>query len=107
MIIWIASYPKSGNTWVRALIAHYFFSKDKKFYFEILKNIPNFNVSDLISEKTPLKSNDDEIKNWLPAQNFINKDKIELKDTLKNISIKNNNNIKYNSADSNILNLLS
>ena len=54
MIIWIASYPKSGNTWVRALIAHYFFSKDKKFYFEILKNIPNFNVSDFISEKTPL-----------------------------------------------------
>ena len=72
MIIWIASYPKSGNTWVRALIAHYFFSKDKKFYFEILKNIPNFNVSDFISEKTPLKSNDDVIKNWLPAQNFIN-----------------------------------
>ena len=73
MIIWIASYPKSGNTWVRALIAHYFFSKDKKFYFEILKNIPNFNVSDFISEKTPLKSNDDVIKNWLPVQNFINK----------------------------------
>ena len=73
MIIWIASYPKSGNTWVRALIAHYFFSKDKKFYFGILKNIPNFNVSDFISEKTPLKSDDDVIKNWLPAQNFINK----------------------------------
>ena len=73
MIIWIASYPKSGNTWVRALIAHYFFSKDKKFYFEILKNIPNFNVSDFISEKTPLKSDDDVIKNWVPAQNFINK----------------------------------
>tara|TARA_B100001057_G_scaffold222381_1_gene222795 strand:- start:22 stop:870 length:849 start_codon:yes stop_codon:yes gene_type:complete len=73
MIIWIASYPKSGNTWVRALIAHYFFSKDKKFDFKILKNIPNFNVSDFISEKTPLKSNNDIIKNWLPTQNFINK----------------------------------
>ena len=72
MIIWIASYPKSGNTWVRALIAHYFFSKDKKFCFETLKNIPNFNVSDFISGKTPLKSNDDIIKNWLPVQNFIN-----------------------------------
>ena len=73
MIIWIASYPKSGNTWVRALIAHYFFSKDEKFDFELLKNIPNFNVSDFISEKTPLKSNSDVIKNWLPTQNFINK----------------------------------
>ena len=73
MIIWIASYPKSGNTWVRALIAHYFFSKDKKFDFELLKNIPNFNVSDFINEKTPLKSNNDLIKNWLPTQNFINR----------------------------------
>ena len=72
MIIWIASYPKSGNTWVRALIAHYFFSKDKKFCFEILKNIPNFNVGDFITEKTHLKSNDDVIKNWLPVQNSIN-----------------------------------
>lgn len=23
-IIWIASYPKSGNTWIRSLLAHYF-----------------------------------------------------------------------------------
>lgn len=73
MIIWIASYPKSGNTWVRALIAHYFFSKNKKFDFELLKNIPNFNVSDFINQKTPLKSNNDLIKNWLPTQNFINR----------------------------------
>ena len=28
MIIWIASYPKSGNTWVRSLLASYLFSKD-------------------------------------------------------------------------------
>tara|TARA_A100001015_G_scaffold290630_1_gene363903 strand:- start:391 stop:1242 length:852 start_codon:yes stop_codon:yes gene_type:complete len=72
MIVWIASYPKSGNTWVRALISHYFFSKDKKFSFDLLKHIPNFNVGDFISEKTPLKSNEDIIKNWLPAQRFIN-----------------------------------
>jgi len=72
MIIWIASYPKSGNTWIRALIAHYFFSKSEKFSFDILKHIPNFNVSDFISEKTPLKSNEDIIKNWLPSQKFIN-----------------------------------
>ncbi|MCR9140384.1 MAG: sulfotransferase domain-containing protein, partial [Alphaproteobacteria bacterium] len=23
-IIWLASYPKSGNTWMRSLLAHYF-----------------------------------------------------------------------------------
>jgi len=26
-IIWLASYPKSGNTWVRALLANYLFSE--------------------------------------------------------------------------------
>ena len=72
MIIWIASYPKSGNTWIRALIAYYFFSKEEKFSFDLLKHIPNFNVSDYVNEKYPLKSNDDIIKNWLPIQKFIN-----------------------------------
>jgi hypothetical protein len=27
-IIWIASYPKSGNTWMRLLLAHYFLPRD-------------------------------------------------------------------------------
>ena len=39
MIIWIASYPKSGNTWVRSIISSYFFSKTGKFDFSLLKNI--------------------------------------------------------------------
>ena len=39
MIIWIASYPKSGNTWVRSLISSYFFSKTGNFDFSLLKNI--------------------------------------------------------------------
>ena len=28
MIFWIASYPKSGNTWLRALISAYYFTSD-------------------------------------------------------------------------------
>ena len=28
MIIWIASYPKSGNTWIRSLLSAYLFSED-------------------------------------------------------------------------------
>lgn len=28
-IIWLASYPKSGNTWIRTLLAHYFMPKNK------------------------------------------------------------------------------
>ncbi len=39
MIIWIASYPKSGNTWVRSIISSYFFSKTGNFDFSLLKNI--------------------------------------------------------------------
>ena len=39
-IFWIASYPKSGNTLVRALIASLFFTDDGVFNFKLLKNIP-------------------------------------------------------------------
>ena len=28
MILWVASYPKSGNTWIRALISTYFYSNE-------------------------------------------------------------------------------
>ena len=39
MIIWLASYPKSGNTWVRSLLSAYYYSKNGDFSFELLKNI--------------------------------------------------------------------
>ena len=39
MIIWIASYPKSGNTWVRSIISSYFFTDTGDFDFNLLKNI--------------------------------------------------------------------
>ncbi len=39
MIIWIVSYPKSGNTWVRSIISSYFFSNIGNFDFSLLKNI--------------------------------------------------------------------
>ena len=41
MIIWLPSYPKSGNTFLRSLLAAYFFTKDGKFNFDVLKNINN------------------------------------------------------------------
>jgi len=28
MIVWLASYPKSGNTWVRGFIASLIYTKD-------------------------------------------------------------------------------
>ena len=42
MIIWLASYPKSGNTWVRSLLSAYYYSKNGNFSFELLKNIGQY-----------------------------------------------------------------
>ena len=42
MIIWLASYPKSGNTLVRSLISAYFFSKDGIYDFNQINNIQQF-----------------------------------------------------------------
>ena len=41
-IIWIASYPKSGNTWLRAIISSMLYTSEGKFNFELLKLIPVF-----------------------------------------------------------------
>jgi len=41
-IIWIASYPKSGNTFLRALISTYFFTNDGNYEQSLLKNIKEY-----------------------------------------------------------------
>jgi hypothetical protein len=42
MIFWISSYPKSGNTWLRFLIASYYYTKDGFFDENVLKYIDQF-----------------------------------------------------------------
>ena len=42
MIFWIASYPKSGNTWLRTLISSYYYSKDGIFNSDLIKQIGQF-----------------------------------------------------------------
>jgi len=42
-IIWLASFPKSGNTWARALIANYLIDRDEPVPINALKQ---FSVSD-------------------------------------------------------------
>ena len=42
MIIWIASYPKSGNTWLRTLIASYYYSKDGVYTKDLINHIGQF-----------------------------------------------------------------
>ena len=42
MIIWLASYPKSGNTWIRAFLAAYYYSRDGIFDFKLLEKIDQY-----------------------------------------------------------------
>jgi len=41
-IIWIASYPKSGNTWVRAIVSALLYTSKGEFNFNLLKLIEQF-----------------------------------------------------------------
>lgn len=77
MIIWLASYPKSGNTWVRSLISLLLFSKNGKMEnFDILKMIEQYPVKKYFSKL--VNNYDDPIqiqKNWIISQKEINKDR--------------------------------
>jgi len=42
MIIWIASYPKSGNTWVRSFLNSLIFSKDGNTDLNRISNIKQY-----------------------------------------------------------------
>ena len=76
MIIWIASYPKSGNTWIRSLLCAYLFTKDGKFDFNLLKNIKQFSSKNLASDYVDNQNYQLRIfKNWIPSQKIINNDK--------------------------------
>ena len=76
MIFWIASYPKSGNTWLRTLISSYYYSDDGIYSDNIIKRIGQF------PEKMHFTDFDynqnivtDTSRFWIKAQEKINKDK--------------------------------
>ena len=76
MIFWIASYPKSGNTWLRALISTYFFSKDGTFDDALLKNIDQFPTKQYFKNFNHNKNiAGDTCKYWIKAQENINLNK--------------------------------
>ncbi len=73
MFVWLASYPKSGNTMVRALLSSYFFSKDGIFNFELIKNIKQFpNKALFIKNKIDTRNEKEVIKNYLKVQESFN-----------------------------------
>ena len=69
MILWLASYPKSGNTWVRTFISTYYFGNNNKFEFSLLKNIKQFPHEKFFSRK--LNNINDAIEKWVEAQENI------------------------------------
>ena len=73
MFIWLASYPKSGNTLVRSLLSSYFFSKDGIFNFELIKNIKQFPIKELFLKNGIDINNEKEvIRSYLKVQESIN-----------------------------------
>ena len=78
MIVWIASYPKSGNTWIRSFLCSYFFlDLDKEsFSFDVLRHMPVFPNKKLFNAFGSNPKNLQELaKSWIQVQKKINLNK--------------------------------
>jgi hypothetical protein len=75
MIIWLASYPKSGNTWIRSIISALLYSDDGVFNFKLLEKINQFPEKRYFKDTIKDFSDFNEIKkNWILEQDKINLD---------------------------------
>ena len=76
MIIWLASYPKSGNTWLRFFIISLLMGKKTNLNLNHLKAIMAYpeksQFNGLLSDVLDL---DQVAKNWIKSQDIINSDK--------------------------------
>ena len=70
MIIWLASYPKSGNTYVRAFLSAYYYSEDGNFDFSQISNIDQFPHEKFFKQK--VNNISEASKQWMPIQREIN-----------------------------------
>ena len=76
MIIWIASYPKSGNTWLRALISSYYYTDDGIFNDRLLKKIDQFPTRKYFKNfEYDQNVIGDTCRHWIKAQEMINKER--------------------------------
>ena len=74
MFVWLASYPKSGNTLVRSLLASYFFSKDGVYNFSLIENIKQFpNIKLFEDLGVDVKNEKEVIANYIRVQQSFNK----------------------------------
>ena len=83
-LLWVASYPKSGNTWMRAILTSLFYSDDGIFDFKLLSKIDQFEklqyfdfVKDInIEDYKKLGELPTISKYWAEAQNRIESKKL-------------------------------
>ena len=73
MIIWLASYPKSGNTYVRAFLSAYYYSENGEFDFSLLSKIKQFPDKEFFDKK--IESIEQASFEWVNAQRKINENK--------------------------------
>ena len=75
MIIWLASYPKSGNTWLRFFIISLLMGSKSKINLNHLRAIltfpHNYQFEGLVSNLLDLE---EIAKNWISSQKIINQD---------------------------------
>ena len=107
MIIWLASYPKSGNTWVRNIvnqIIHHDFKSNEEIFNDYSRirrypgriDIPDLPVIPSSGPQTEIQKKlviDHTVKNWIKSQEKINLNKkitfLKTHNILCNISIEN------------------
>ena len=76
MILWIASYPKSGNTWLRTLISSYYYSDNGVYSDNIINKIGQFPEKRHFTEfEYNQNIITDTSRFWLKAQQKINQDR--------------------------------
>ena len=80
MIVWLASYPKSGNTLLRSILSAYFYSEEGNFKFENLYKISQFPaVRHFMRLGVDVENEEEVFKNFINAQNLINEEKGKIK----------------------------
>ena len=77
MIIWLASYPKSGNTWLRMFLKSYFLKPGEKFGLENSR-LDNFKAQGFPDQeildhlRVDYNKFEEIVKNWETMQDYIN-----------------------------------
>ena len=75
MIVWLASYPKSGNTLLRSILSAYFYSEEGNFKFKNLYKISQFPaVRHFMRLGVDVENEEEVFKNFINAQNLINEE---------------------------------